>query len=133
MPKKVETHCDFLTYHFYVCIHFKSFDIITSNNFADGKTSMFVLLIVISSKGFSDFVNDILSSIHFDSFNCKPSARDFETNSSTGDCIELVPFFSTHSARVVSSTYFQMLVFATPKVLKSLIITRNNKEPSLVP
>ena len=37
---------------------------------------MFVLLIVMGSKGFSDFVNDILSSLHFDSFNWKPSARD---------------------------------------------------------
>ena len=44
---------------------------------------MFVLLIVIGSKGFSDFVNDILSSLHFDLFNWKPSARDFVTNSST--------------------------------------------------
>ena len=40
-------------------IHCKSFDIITSNNFADGTTSMFVLLIVMGSKGFSDVVNDI--------------------------------------------------------------------------
>ena len=90
---------------------------------------MFVLLIVMGSKGFSDFVNDILSSLHFDSFNWKPSARDFVTNSLMRDCIELVPFFSTHSARVVSSTYFQMLVFVT---LKSLINIRNNQGPSLV-
>ena len=87
---------------------------------------MFVLLIVMCSKGFSDSVNDILSSLHFDSFNWKPSAQDFVTNSSTRDCIELVPFFFTHSARVVSSTYFQMLVFVT---LKSLIIIRNNQGP----
>ena len=65
---------------------------------------MFILLIVIGSKGFSDFVNDILTSLHFDSFNWKPSAQDFMTNSSMYDCIKLVPFFSTHSARVVSST-----------------------------
>ena len=56
---------------------------------------MFILLIVIGSKGFSDFVNDILSSLHFDSFNWKPSARDFVTNSSTHDYIELDPFFPT--------------------------------------
>ena len=57
-------------------LHFKSFYIITPGNLADGTTSMFVLLIVIGSKGFSDFVNDILSFLHFDSFNWKPSARD---------------------------------------------------------
>ena len=90
---------------------------------------MFALLIVTGSKVFYDFVNDILSSLHFDSFNWKPSARDFVTNLSTRDCIELVSFFSTHSARVVSSAYFQMFVFAT---LRSLIITRNNHGPSLV-
>ena len=90
---------------------------------------MFALLIVTGSKVFYDFVNDILSSLHFDSFNWKPSARDFVTNLSTRDCIELVSFFSTHSARVVSSAYFQMFVFAT---LRSLIITRNNQGPSLV-
>ena len=90
---------------------------------------MFVLLIIISSKGFSDFVNDILSSLHFDSFNWRPSAREFVTNSSTRDCIDLDPFFSTHSARVVPSTYFQMFVFAT---LRSLIINRNNQGLSLV-
>ena len=84
---------------------------------------MFVLLILIGSKILSDFVNDILSSLHFDSFNWKPSARDFITNSSTFDCIELVPFFSTHSGRAVSSKYFQMFVFAT---LRLLIIIRNN-------
>ena len=56
--------------------HFKSFDIITPSNLADGTTSMFVLLIVTGSKVFSDFMNDILSSLHFDSFNWKPSARD---------------------------------------------------------
>ena len=66
-------------------------------------------------KVFSDFVNGILSSLHFDLFNWKPSALDFVTNSSTCDCIELVPFFSTHSARVVSSTYLQIFVFATQK------------------
>ena len=84
-------------------LHFKSFYIITPGNLADGTTSMFVLLIVIGSKGFSDFVNDILSFLHFDSFNWKPSARDFVTHSSTRDCIELVPFFSTHSASALSS------------------------------
>ena len=91
---------------------------------------MFALLVVTGSKVSYNFVNDILSSLHFDSFNWKPSARDFVTNSSKRDCIELVPFFSTHSARVVSSTYFQMFVFAT---LRSLIIIRNNQGPSLVP
>ena len=91
---------------------------------------MFALLIVTGSKVFYDFVNDILSSLHFDSFNWKPSARDFVTNLSTCDCIELVPFFPTHLARVVSSTYFQMFVFAT---LRSLIIIRNNQGPGLVP
>ena len=63
---------------------------------------MFVLLIVTGSKVLSDFVNDILSSLHFDSVYWKPSARDLVINSFTRDCIELVPFFSTHSARVVS-------------------------------
>ena len=91
---------------------------------------MFALLIVTGCKVFYDFVNDILSSLHFDSFNWKPSARDFVTNSSKRDCIELVPFFSTHSTRVVASTYFQMFVSAT---LRSLIIIRNNQGPSLVP
>ena len=90
---------------------------------------MFALLIVTGSKVFYDFVNDILSSLHFDSFNWKPSARDFVTNLSTRDCIEVVSFFSTHSARVVSYAYFQMFVFAT---LRSLIIIRNNQGPSLV-
>ena len=49
---------------------------------------MFALLIVTGSKVFYDFVNDILSSLHFNSFNWKPSARDFVTNSSKRDCIE---------------------------------------------
>ena len=110
--------------------HFKSFNIITPSNFADGTTSMFVFLIVTGSNVFSDFVNDILSSLHFDSFNWKPSAQDFVTNSSMRDCIELVPFLSTYSTRVVSSTYFQMFMFAT---LRSLIIIRNNQGPSLSP
>ena len=91
---------------------------------------MFALLIVAGSKVFSDFVNDILSSLHFDSFNWKPSARDFVTKSSTRHCIALVPFFSTHFPRVVSSAYFQMFVFAT---LRSLIIIRNTQGPILVP
>ena len=88
--------------------------------------SMFVSLIVTGLKVFFDLVNDILSSLHFDLFNWKPLARDFVTNSSKRYCIELVPFFSTHSARVVSSTYFQMFVFAT---LRSLIIIINNLRP----
>ena len=87
--------------------------------------SMFVSLIVTGLKVFFDLVNDILSSLHFDLFNWKP-ARDFVTNSSTRYCIELVPFFSTHSVRVVSCTYFQMFVFAT---LRSLIFVRNNQGP----
>ena len=85
---------------------------------------MFVLLIVTGSKVFSGFVNDILSCLHFDLLNRKPSARDFIKNQSTRDCIDLVPFFSTHSVRVVSSSYFQMFVFAT---LRSLIFVRNNQ------
>ena len=87
---------------------------------------MFVLLIMTGSKTFSDFVNDILSSLHFDLFNRKPSALDFVTNSSTRDCIELVPFFSINSARVVSSTYFQIFVFA---ILRPLNIMRSNQGP----
>ena len=44
----------------HVCtFHFKSFDIITPSNLADGTILMFVLLIVIGSKILSDFVNDI--------------------------------------------------------------------------
>jgi len=45
--------------------------------------SMFILLILLIVTGFkvfSDFVNDILSSLHLDLFNWKPSARDFVTN-----------------------------------------------------
>ena len=88
--------------------------------------SMFVLLVVIGSKVFSGFVNDILSCLHFDLLNRKPSARDFVKNQSTRDCIDLVPFFSTHSARMVSFTYFQMFVFVT---LRSIIFVRNNQGP----
>ena len=45
----------------------------------------------------ADFVNDILSSVHFDLFNWKLSARDFVTNSSTRYCIELVRVFQALS------------------------------------
>ena len=81
--------------------------------------SMFVLLIVTGSKVFSDFVNDILIFLLFDPFNWIASARDFVTNSSTRDCFELVQFFSTHSVRLVSSTYLQMCVFDTPRSLSN--------------
>ena len=91
---------------------------------------MFIILIVIGSKGFSDFVNDILSSLQFNLFNWKLSAQDFVTNSSMCDCIELVPFFSTLSARVVSPTYFQIFVFA--RSLRSLISIGNRTGPSKI-
>ena len=44
------------------------------SNLADETTSVFI---VTGSKVLSDFVNDILSSLHFDSFNWKPPAREF--------------------------------------------------------
>ena len=110
--------------------HRRSDDIFRPNNLTVDTTSIASPLITMGSKTAAGLVNEIRSSLHFDSFSWNLFWLDLVISSSTSDWIRLSFFLSTHSAIVVSSTYFHSSVLL---VLISSIMRINSHGPSLVP
>ena len=79
----------------------------------------------MGAKSAADLANEIRSSLHFDSFSWNLFWLDLAISSSTSDWIRLSSFLSTHSAIVVSSTYFHSSVLL---VLDGLILTWKHEE-----
>ena len=100
------------------------------NNLTVDTTSIAFPLITMGAKSATDLANEIRSSLHFNSFSWNLFWLDLAISSSTSDWIWLSSFLSTHSAIVVSSTYFHSSVLL---VLMSSIMRINSHGPSLVP
>ncbi|XP_067027143.1 uncharacterized protein [Acropora muricata] len=90
--------------------HRRSDDIFRPNNLTVDTTSIASPLITMGAKTAAGLANEIRSSLHFDSFSWNLFWLDLVISSLTSDWIRLSFFLSTHSAIVVSSTYFHSSV-----------------------